>query len=100
MIVPELNSLAHYKVGDNQSPNLFFVAVEGNTQMVTTDFNQAHQFWKMLSKTQKTKEPSLADRIFGVICSVERGLMPEFPNGYTVIDCSNEFIATFYPKKA
>lgn len=95
MKVDQLNTLAKAMVGDSQTPNVFFVSVGVNTQLITTDFNQAYLFWKGLSRTQRTQEPALADRIYGVICSVEKGLMPEFPNGYTVIDCSKEFMKAF-----
>lgn len=91
----ELNILQSRLVGDSQQPNLFFVKVGSDTQLVTMDFNQAYQFWKGLSRTQKTKEPSLADRIYGVICSVEKGLDPTFPHGYTTMDYSKEFMKTF-----
>lgn len=95
MTIPQLNELARKMVGDSQSPNTFFVSVGNDTQLVTTDFNQAYSFWKGLSKTQKTKEPALADRMFGVICSVEKGMNTDYPNGYTVLDCSREFLRTF-----
>lgn len=95
MRVEHLNGLARVMIGDSQRPNLFFVAVELDTQMITTDFNQAYQFWKGLSRTQKFLEPALSDRLFGVICSVEKGLNPDYPNGYTIIDCSKDFLETF-----
>ena len=95
MTIPQLNDLRQKMVGDSQLPNVFFVSVGNDTQLVSTDFNQAYVFWKGLSNTQKTKEPAMADRIFGVICSVEKGLNPEYPHGYTVIDCSQEFLRAF-----
>lgn len=94
MNVPQFNELARKMVGDSQLPNVFFVSVGNDTQLVTTDFNQAYSFWKGLSTTQKTKEPALADRIYGVICSVEKGLNSDYPHGYTVLDCSKDFLRT------
>lgn len=95
MTIPQLNELARKMVGDSQAPNVFFVTVGNDTQLITTDFNQAYSFWKGLSKTQMAKEPALADRIYGVICSVEKGMNPDFPHGYTVLDCSKEFLRAF-----
>ena len=95
MRVEQLNGLARIMVGDSQTPNVFFVTVGNDTQLISTDFNQAYVFWKGLSKTQRSKEPALADRMFGVICSVEKGLNADYPHGYTVLDSSREFLRAF-----
>lgn len=95
MTIPQLNDLARKMIGDSQLPNVFFVSVANDTQLVTTDFNQAYSFWKGLSRTQKTKEPALADRVYGLICSVEKGINPDYPHGYTTLDDSKAFLRAF-----
>lgn len=90
-----LNQLHQVMVGDSQTPNVYFVTVGNDCQMISLDFNQAHQFWKGLAKTKKTSEPALSDRIYGVICSVEKGLDPSFPHGFTVTDNSADFLRTY-----
>ena len=68
MKIKELNKLATEMVGDSGKPNVFFVSLEGNVQMVTTDFWQAYDYWKSLTPRLSGKETMLEDRKYGVIC--------------------------------
>ena len=66
--IESLEAMAREMVGDGQSPNLFFVSIEGVIVTVTRDFGLAHRQWQSLSRSQET---ALEDRKFGVICSTE-----------------------------
>jgi predicted glutamine amidotransferase len=68
MRIKELNKLATEMVGDGQSPNLFFVSINGNILMVTTDFPAAHALWSRLPRDVETM---LEDRQNGVLASTE-----------------------------
>ena len=66
--IPELEDLARLMVGDDGSPNLYFVSVKGNCQLVTRDPHVAYGFWRKLSRKV---ESCLEDRQTGVLCSNE-----------------------------
>lgn len=63
-----LNRLASETVGDGKNPNLFFVSMGADVQMIAGNFNQAYKFWKTFPRN---KESMLEDRKYGVICSTE-----------------------------
>lgn len=62
----ELNKLATELVGDNKSPNLFFVSVGGDTMLITSDFALAYDAW---AKLPRNIETSIEDRKNGVLAS-------------------------------
>lgn len=63
-----LELLASDLIGDGESPNVFFVTLDGNVQLITTDGPVAYRFWKNLPRNV---ESSLEDRQTGCICTVE-----------------------------
>lgn len=66
--VKQLESLARDLVGDNKSPNLYFVSDDKGIIMVTSDLDVAHAAWRNLPRN---KESSLEDRKTGVLASTE-----------------------------
>jgi hypothetical protein len=67
MKIKELNQLAIQMVGDNKTPNVFFVTVKGNTELVTPQFEIAYDYWQ--ANAWSRIESMVEDRKTGVICS-------------------------------
>ena len=72
---PELDSLARNLVGDDKSPNLFFVSFGLGPQrfgvrLVTCDFDVAYSYWRAHADT-RFGESLLEDRQHGTLASVE-----------------------------
>jgi hypothetical protein len=63
-----LEGLASQVIGDGQTPNLYFVTVQGNVVLVTREFDQAYDYWRYLPRNVET---SLEDRLIGCICTTE-----------------------------
>lgn len=63
-----LEGLASQLIGDGQTPNLFFVTIAGNVQLITREFDTAYDYWRFLPRNIET---TLEDRLTGVICSTE-----------------------------
>jgi len=63
--IESLELMAREMVGDGQSPNLYFVSLEGVIITVTRDFRTAHAEWSSLPTNVETM---LEDRKNGVIC--------------------------------
>jgi len=94
--IKELNALAAEMVGDDKSPNLYFVTQKGDVVTVTRHFEKAHQEWLRL--VYQHIESVLEDRQTGIICSV--GMEPRYndeaddftgPEAWTVRDDSVMF---------
>ena len=68
--IEPLEKVAQKLVGDGKSPNVFFVALDGNIILIALDFIVAYDKWKEISN-QKTTETSLEDRQHGVLASIE-----------------------------
>lgn len=66
--IKELNALATKMVGDNQTPNVFFVSCRGNIMMVSAEFDTAYDYWRFLPRNVET---TLEDRQNGVLASTE-----------------------------
>jgi hypothetical protein len=62
----ELNRLATELVGDSQKPNLYFVSIEGNITLVTSEFDTAYDMWRYLPRDIET---ALEDRLTGCLAS-------------------------------
>jgi hypothetical protein len=60
--------MARNLVGDNGSPNLYFVSDRSGVFLITSDFDVAHEIWKSLPTDQET---TLEDRKTGVLASTE-----------------------------
>lgn len=43
---PTLNDIAADMIGDGKEPNLFFIAIKGETVMITNDVNAAYNYWE------------------------------------------------------
>ena len=67
-----LNQLAQELVGDDKSPNIYFVTQDGRVLTVTTDRRTAYLQWRQLASTRPRIECALEDREHGIVCSVER----------------------------
>lgn len=68
----ELDALATQLVGDGKAPNMFFVSLEGRGVItVTQDAHRAYNEWKRLAMQSKRLQPTLEDRVHGVLASVE-----------------------------
>lgn len=65
-----LNDLPVNMVGDGESPNVFFVSLEGNVVLISLDFDVSYLFWKHISN-KLAHETSLEDRQHGTLASVE-----------------------------
>ena len=65
---PDLEAFVSEMVGDDGSPNLYFVSIKGNCHLVTRDPHVAHEFWRKLPRHVET---CLEDRQTGVLCSNE-----------------------------
>ena len=68
MQVKRLKELATEMVGDSGHPDLFFVTIEGNVRMITTEFKLAHDYWRSLPINIET---SLTNRRDGFIAYTE-----------------------------
>lgn len=64
MQIKELNALATKMIGDDQAPNLFFVSLQGNILLVTTEFDTAYAYWRFMPRTIET---ALEDRQHGLL---------------------------------
>lgn len=64
----EANDLARDMVGDDQSPNVFFVTFQGMVRYIYTEFESAYACWRNLTTAEET---ALEDRQYGVICCTE-----------------------------
>jgi len=69
--IEALEVLARDLVGDGQHPDLFFVGLAGNIQMVTTDRESAYAYWRHLAACFPTTESALENRREGVIAAIE-----------------------------
>jgi len=95
MKIKQLNQLATEMVGDGGKHNVFFVSLEGNVQLVTTDFWVAYEFWKSLTPRLSGKETMLEDRKWGVIC--DRSPIEDGSTKLQTWDDSESFLRR-YPK--
>ena len=68
--IEPLEAVARKMVGDDGSPNVFFVSLDGNIIMIALDFHAAYMKWKEISN-QRTTETALEDRQTGVLASIE-----------------------------
>ena len=70
----QLEDMARDMVGDNGSPNLYFVSIHGPGEprtgifLVTSDFDVAYDAWRKLPRDTET---ALEDRQTGTIASTE-----------------------------
>ncbi len=62
--IEALEAIARDVIGDGKRPNMFFVSVKGNIQMITTEYAQAINYWRSLPRNMET---CLEDRLTGVI---------------------------------
>ena len=69
--IKQLQELARDMIGDEKTPNLFFVSEQGVIITVTRDFEIAYTQWKHLEASFFRVECALEDRRYGTICSVE-----------------------------
>jgi len=66
--IPALEALASEMVGDGQTPNVFFVTVEGRVSLVTRSVRLAYETWSRLHVLHR--ESAIEDRINGTIADV------------------------------
>jgi hypothetical protein len=66
-----LKELPRDMVGDNGSPNVYFVTDCGATVTVTLDGLTAYAHWRRLADRRPRVECALEDRKFGCMASVE-----------------------------
>ena len=72
MKLEALETLARERVGDGQSPDLFFVTDQGTVVTVTRDYQIASTAWTRLAMAGRWQtECALENRTFGVLASVE-----------------------------
>lgn len=83
MINKELNRMATEMVGDGKKPNLYFVSLGSNVQLVTTDWDAAYTYWLSLPRNVETL---LEDRLIGLICDTSP--VEERSTRLTTSDCS------------
>lgn len=71
--IEELEDVARQMVGDSGTPDVFFVALNGNIRLITVDFEVAYSLWRSYAYNRQTCniESCLEDRQYGVICSNE-----------------------------
>ena len=72
-VYDRLNQLASELVGDNTSPNVFFVTQEGRVLTATLDRRTAYLAWRLLAAQRPRVECALEDREHGMVCRIERG---------------------------
>jgi hypothetical protein len=63
------NRQAMEQVGDQQTPNIFFLSIGGNTFMMDTNLNKLLTVWAALPDDQ---ESAIEDRLNGLLYAVER----------------------------
>ena len=66
-----LDQLAQELVGDNKSPNTYFVTQDGHVLTVTTDRRTAYLHWRQLAALRPRRACALEDREHGVLASLE-----------------------------
>ena len=69
--VPELEQLACEMVGDCKKPNVFFVSLAGQMQLVTRDGELAYQLVQSYRHTHRKQEYALEDRLNGCLVTNE-----------------------------
>lgn len=69
--VAELETLARDMVGDDSTPDLFFVTDRGAVVTVSRDFGTAYRHWRTLAQRSPRLESALENRRTGVLASVE-----------------------------
>jgi len=69
--IKELETLARDLVGDDKTPDLFFVSRNGVIVAVDTCGNAAHKRWREISAQSPRVECALENRTYGVLSSVE-----------------------------
>jgi len=67
--IPEFERLATEMVGDDKTPDVFFVSVQGVCVLITTDFTAAYGYWESISHEPYTKETALENRS-GTVASI------------------------------
>jgi hypothetical protein len=68
---PTIEQLARDTVGDDKSPNLFFVTLNGTVVSVDSDSAAAYTRWVSLVLSNPSTESALEDRQHGTVCSRE-----------------------------
>ena len=90
MKIEAMDKLATELVGDNGSPNLFFVSVDRQgTVLVSREFEIAYQAWRNVSGVNVAdpyQNAYLEDRQYGVIASAQK----IGSKGWEIIDDSSE----------
>ncbi len=69
--VPELEQLACEMVGDGKKPNVFFVSLRGQMQMITRDGDAAYELVMSYCWRHPNKEFALEDRLHGCLVTNE-----------------------------
>jgi len=73
MKIEQLEALARTSVGDGKAPQLFFVSTERHGVVtVSRSLDVAYSHWQALATRNKDECPTLEDRLWGTIASVER----------------------------
>lgn len=88
--VPELEQLASEMVADGKTPNVFFVSLEGQVQLVTRDGAVAYALVQSYRRTRRKQEYSLEDRLNG--CLVTNEPDDENSKRLVLIDNYDQFI--------
>lgn len=72
MRIAQLDALARETIGDGKAPQLFFVSLKRfGVVTVTRSFDVAYEQWQNYARTMRSELPSLEDRLYGTIASVE-----------------------------
>lgn len=69
--IPQLEEFASATIGDDKTPDLFFVSDNGSIVTVTRNFDLAYRHWLQLAARYSLTECALENRTFGVLASVE-----------------------------
>ncbi len=72
MKIKTLEKFASEVIGDDKSPELFFVSKQPiGIVMITRSFQAAYRYWREITNESPSVETCLEDRKFGVIASRE-----------------------------